>query len=160
MSFCFYFFLLSTPGPPRSSRTDTLFPYTTLIRSDGRDDNRVDLAAIESLEAQELVEPDHIFVGRAPVVGRDPPPRERLGVAEDGDLGVGVADIDGKQHGLIPSLERAAQFDVARMDQHDLTAHAAKAERADGRRTVATPLQPRPRPCQRRPDRLAAQRPR
>src|SRR3546814_6663583 len=145
MSFCFYFFLLSTPGPPRSSRTDTLFPYTTLIRSDGRDDNRVDLAAIESLEAQELVEPDLIFVGRAPVVGRDPPPRERLGVAEDGEFGVGVADIDGKQHGLIPFLERAAQFDVARMDQHDLTALAAQAERAVGRETGERAVDPLPR---------------
>src|SRR3546814_20490709 len=32
MSYCF-FFLIRRP-PPRSTRTDTLFPYTTLFRSD------------------------------------------------------------------------------------------------------------------------------
>src|SRR3546814_15744180 len=33
--FCalFYFFLLMIRRPPRSTRTDTLFPYTTLFRS-------------------------------------------------------------------------------------------------------------------------------
>src|SRR3546814_20456026 len=33
MSFYFFFFL-SIRRPPRSTRTDTLFPYTTLFRSD------------------------------------------------------------------------------------------------------------------------------
>src|SRR3546814_1344362 len=28
-----FFFFLRTPRPPRSTRTDTLFPYTTLFRS-------------------------------------------------------------------------------------------------------------------------------
>src|SRR3546814_17415550 len=32
MSFCFFFFLMIR-RPPRSTRTDTLFPYTTLFRS-------------------------------------------------------------------------------------------------------------------------------
>src|SRR3546814_13356434 len=31
---CFFFFLMIL-RPPRSTRTDTLFPYTTLFRSDG-----------------------------------------------------------------------------------------------------------------------------
>src|SRR3546814_19280964 len=32
---CLYeFFFLNTRRPPRSTRTDTLFPYTTLFRSD------------------------------------------------------------------------------------------------------------------------------
>src|SRR3546814_18203699 len=30
---CFPFFFLMIPRPPRSTRTDTLFPYTTLFRS-------------------------------------------------------------------------------------------------------------------------------
>src|SRR3546814_786721 len=30
---CFYFFFLMLRRPPRSTRTDTLFPYTTLFRS-------------------------------------------------------------------------------------------------------------------------------
>src|SRR3546814_5489855 len=30
---CYYFFFLMIRRPPRSTRTDTLFPYTTLFRS-------------------------------------------------------------------------------------------------------------------------------
>src|SRR3546814_18134905 len=33
MSFLFYFFFLMIRRPPRSTRTDTFFPYTTLFRS-------------------------------------------------------------------------------------------------------------------------------
>src|SRR3546814_17934633 len=32
-SICFFFFFLMIRRPPRSTRTDTLFPYTTLFRS-------------------------------------------------------------------------------------------------------------------------------
>src|SRR3546814_14775574 len=32
---CIVFFFLMIPRPPRSTRTDTLFPYTTLFRSLG-----------------------------------------------------------------------------------------------------------------------------
>src|SRR3546814_16655739 len=35
--FCFFFFLM-TRQPPSSTRTDTLFPYTTLFRSSFRAD--------------------------------------------------------------------------------------------------------------------------
>src|SRR3546814_9068288 len=31
---CFFFFVLMIRRPPRSTRTDTLLPYTTLFRSD------------------------------------------------------------------------------------------------------------------------------
>src|SRR3546814_10969373 len=33
ISYAFYFFFLMIRRPPRSTRTDTLFPYTTLFRS-------------------------------------------------------------------------------------------------------------------------------
>src|SRR3546814_17280368 len=33
ISSCFFFFFLMIRRPPRSTRTDTLFPYTTLFRS-------------------------------------------------------------------------------------------------------------------------------
>src|SRR3546814_17848822 len=33
--YCFLFFFLMIRLPPRSTRTDTLFPYTTLFRSTG-----------------------------------------------------------------------------------------------------------------------------
>src|SRR3546814_17999369 len=37
--YCFYcFFFLMIRRPPRSTRTDTLFPYTTLFRSHWTDD--------------------------------------------------------------------------------------------------------------------------
>src|SRR3546814_10910223 len=35
-----YFFFLMIRRPPGSTRTDTLFPYTTLFRSDGGEDRR------------------------------------------------------------------------------------------------------------------------
>src|SRR3546814_2109648 len=46
----FTFFFLMIRRPPRSTRTDTLFPYTTLFRSFGLDPN---LGAVE-----QLVDPD------------------------------------------------------------------------------------------------------
>src|SRR3546814_12838920 len=33
---CFLFFFVKTPRPPRSTCTDTLFPYTGLCRADAR----------------------------------------------------------------------------------------------------------------------------
>src|SRR3546814_5797994 len=36
--FCFFFLMIRRP--PRSTRTDTLFPYTTLFRSHGREPSR------------------------------------------------------------------------------------------------------------------------
>src|SRR3546814_13196664 len=35
--YCVFFFFLIIRRPPRSTRTDTLFPYTTLFRSFGAD---------------------------------------------------------------------------------------------------------------------------
>src|SRR3546814_20003551 len=35
--YIFFFFFLIIPLPPRSTRTDTLFPYTTLFRSEQAD---------------------------------------------------------------------------------------------------------------------------
>src|SRR3546814_2271513 len=36
MALCYFFFFLMIRRPPRSTRTDTLFPYTTLFRSERR----------------------------------------------------------------------------------------------------------------------------
>src|SRR3546814_17726251 len=36
---CFLYFFLIIRRPPRSTRTDTLFPYTTLFRSTGHIEN-------------------------------------------------------------------------------------------------------------------------
>src|SRR3546814_4079448 len=40
---CFsHFFFLTIRRPPRSTRTDTLFPYTTLFRAEDRADHRLE----------------------------------------------------------------------------------------------------------------------
>src|SRR3546814_11107102 len=41
---CALFFFLMIRRPPRSTRTDTLFPYTTLFRSKGRHDLTIPVA--------------------------------------------------------------------------------------------------------------------
>src|SRR3546814_2785059 len=56
MSYCVYVFFLMKRRPPRSTRTDTLFPYTTLFRSGvvalavaqrAKDDWGVDFVSVE-----------------------------------------------------------------------------------------------------------------
>src|SRR3546814_4896618 len=75
--------------PPRSTRTDTLFPYTTLCRSV---DDRVDVAAVPGRVGQDL------YVARHGELGREP--RE---AAED----------------LVRGLERHVQEPVDRQHQED-----------------------------------------
>src|SRR3546814_12360119 len=50
---CFFFFFLMVRRPPRSTRTDTLFPYTTLFRSVGMTDEevRAAMAAFQRIDA-------------------------------------------------------------------------------------------------------------
>src|SRR3546814_9816843 len=58
--------------PPRSTRTDTLFPYTTLVRSP-RADPIADIRAVEAREHQPLgedAELDENILARVPVGGR------------------------------------------------------------------------------------------
>src|SRR3546814_8714979 len=50
MRFLVLFFFLMLRRPPRSTRTDTLFPYTTLFRSDHAYTRR--RLAVEALEAE------------------------------------------------------------------------------------------------------------
>src|SRR3546814_2494151 len=69
LSLCSYFFLLMIRRPPRATRTDTLFPYTTLFRSgpaEGRDaglldrleDAGVDVRLHPTEPCQQLAVPD------------------------------------------------------------------------------------------------------
>src|SRR3546814_11428770 len=44
---CFFFFFLMIRRPPRSTRTDTLFPYTTLFRSEAGGAEFTDYANID-----------------------------------------------------------------------------------------------------------------
>src|SRR3546814_10049661 len=53
-AFCLYVFFLIIRRPPRSTRTDTLFPYTTLFRSLPI---RLDIEGVGSRSCEELVAP-------------------------------------------------------------------------------------------------------
>src|SRR3546814_20463174 len=53
--FCIFFFFLMIRRPPRSTRTDTLFPYTTLFRSVPR--NRLGTVNVPDSEPYSSSEP-------------------------------------------------------------------------------------------------------
>src|SRR3546814_7315547 len=57
-----HFFFLMIRRPPRSTRTDTLFPYTTLFRSD---DRRVDILGLEIAEFHPVQPHRHPIDGAA-----------------------------------------------------------------------------------------------
>src|SRR3546814_12770678 len=52
-----FFFFLVIRRPPRSTRTDTLFPYTTLFRSQGAPFDHSHTQRLEVGWADDLVEP-------------------------------------------------------------------------------------------------------
>src|SRR3546814_1289676 len=83
--------------PPRSTRTDTLFPYTTLFRSKAE-------------------QPDDQFPQARHVVGRDQPRELRIDHLDDqpGRLGerVGGLPRDPEQPGLRRSQQGAGQQDT------------------------------------------------
>src|SRR3546814_13366858 len=54
-SYYFFFFFLMIRRPPRSTRTDTLFPYTTLFRSEDRHRPRCAGEPLFRLRPQELL---------------------------------------------------------------------------------------------------------
>src|SRR3546814_3627540 len=58
-----YFFFLMIRRPPRSTRTDTLFPYTTLFRSPGVEPGAD--PAIASRRARQRVQPAYLGADRA-----------------------------------------------------------------------------------------------
>src|SRR3546814_17474784 len=80
----FFFFFLMIRRPPRSTRTDTLFPYTTLLRSHDLDATGAALADGDLLGPEAVVRPheDHIaaFEGLKRLIGdNDPGGTARLG---------------------------------------------------------------------------------
>src|SRR3546814_18530323 len=61
----FCFFVLMIRGPPRSTRTDPLFPYTTLFRSwGGSAENRMRFAVEIVRRMREACGPDFIIIYR------------------------------------------------------------------------------------------------
>src|SRR3546814_13756287 len=88
--------------PPRSTRTDTLFPYTTLFRSDltvarfvrlqRRGVVRRDIARRDRIDLHPLRRP---FVGEQ--LGQAAHPRFRRGIARHADTAqIGRASLEGK----------------------------------------------------------------
>src|SRR3546814_1937997 len=58
--------------PPRSTRTDTLFPYTTLFRSGGGDDLERRRAGLREPRDRRLVDGAAVVPGRAGIPGSRP----------------------------------------------------------------------------------------
>src|SRR3546814_11506526 len=99
--------------PPRSTRTDTLFPYTTLFRSGAV--GRLDLDLVIDLDADAgllqgpLRRRDGLHLGDPRIgVERDPRHAERPGIvadlAERADAELDLRRLDGK--GAIAALDR------------------------------------------------------
>src|SRR3546814_20450759 len=92
------FFFLMLRRPPRSTRTDTLFPYTTLFRS--RDENR-DAQGLDQGEVEHVavVERDGValqlvgITGEMAIVARGKP---HLGLGLAADLAI-VGAVDPRQ---------------------------------------------------------------
>src|SRR3546814_13912817 len=77
MTLCVFFFFLMIRRPPRSTRTDTLFPYTTLFRSLGAVQLGAEVAEvqrrIEAAVAAVLQEGAHRIAEEAEIARRLPP---------------------------------------------------------------------------------------
>src|SRR3546814_14326263 len=95
---CIVFFLMIR-RPPRSTRTDTLFPYTTLFRSMGRNLETPPASIDEAIEAVELVFPA-IDISRRPFADS---PLSYVDIADDdggsgsliiGDCGRAASALD------------------------------------------------------------------
>src|SRR3546814_17629539 len=89
-SFHFFFFFLMIRRPPRPTRTDTLFPYTTLFRSVADTVTILrDGTTVETLDRADIIAPDgemdedRTLKG---MVGRDMahryPPRDAVAIGE------------------------------------------------------------------------------
>src|SRR3546814_12673152 len=77
------FFFLMIRRPPRSTRTDTLFPYTTLFRSDAVPEGRQALHRVEGARQEGERRDDEIGHRRQMVEFLAPQAGEDVGQAED-----------------------------------------------------------------------------
>src|SRR3546814_5819801 len=108
--------------PPRSTRTDTLFPYTTLFRSEQADRHRLALGARFADDRQRLVQ----AVGRAVEVAGLEAPLDPARLALDGEhrgAGHGSGQRLGATHAAEPggqdpfALQAAAEMPAADLDE-------------------------------------------
>src|SRR3546814_15803388 len=92
---CFFFFFLMRRRPPRSTRTDTLFPYTTLFRSEARRRNDLDNAQENGRERRD----DEARPGAAEDLPQRRPDDER---AEHGNADRDAKNAEGHDGALNP----------------------------------------------------------
>src|SRR3546814_8096801 len=111
-------FFLMIRRPPRSTRTDTLFPYTTLFRSLRRlgAPEVVELGALDAV-AEALVLREFVEQGRHP-------PGEALGLPDAGEGALRVAVEPGAVVLSVPVDQRAGEVvdvgggEVQRSEEH------------------------------------------
>ena len=60
------------------------------------------MGTLHALQLHQLVQPDGIFIGGALAIGGDPPAPFDLVAVADGKDDIGVANINGEQHGPLP----------------------------------------------------------
>src|SRR3546814_15501841 len=90
--------------PPRSTRTDTLFPYTTLFRSRRHQHaRRADAALRSAVVAEGLLQAPAIGIAGQPLDGGDP---AALGLAAGQQTGAELLAVD--QHGAGAAVAAAA----------------------------------------------------
>src|SRR3546814_11538928 len=89
MQLCFIFFLLMIRRQPRSTRTDTLFPYTTLFRS--REPLPVDILVLVDVE-----------ITRVGVLRSDRGQRVERRALEEGDLDIAGEAMEADEPALPP----------------------------------------------------------
>src|SRR3546814_8074657 len=77
--------------PPRSTRTDTLFPYTTLFRSNVTDNS------VSVIDTRRLKETARIHVGKAPVQVAFTPDGAQLYVSLRDENSVAIIDTATRQ---------------------------------------------------------------
>ena len=83
------------------------FEIVQRARHHRADDHRVDVVLGEALEREQLVQPDRIFVGGAARIGRDPPAGADHPVLDQREDEIGIAGVDGEQHGRFLGADRA-----------------------------------------------------
>src|SRR3546814_5684286 len=86
----FFFFFLMIRLPPRSTRTDTLFPYTTLFRSDA-------IGAARAISCPSAA-PESLFHVAEAASLRRPQPHPAVGDARDDRARHGAEGRGGRRH--------------------------------------------------------------
>src|SRR3546814_6203288 len=110
--------------PPRSTRTDTLFPYTTLFRSDGQLGDRLDPPAkwqvtVGGTEHKVKIGHKHIKVdGEKIDIALEYTPGDRLVVAEIGEAELAVKVARTRAGWRMTTRGRIHDVRVLRSEEH------------------------------------------